>query len=484
MTGRIPFGLLTLLTALACVPIQAQDPMGPASGYGAQPGGYQSSLVGPGQYSAPPGSYQMAPLPGVAGPPPRTIYEELPDDLGFTDRDTPLGRILTETFRHSWFRAEYLLWNISGPGNGVLGAQTADGVTANPTGLVPNTTGGSANIPISSGVSFNQTVNGVTGTSQSPGLSDFQISNLNGFRGTYGLPFSFGEMELSAFVLGSNSQNFTPAAVNIPGSLIQTQITAIPAVTPGSTLSADGTNDAVNGRSATFISQAILVDGQRTPFAQGNFINYDINYQAKLTTSVWGSEANFVMNGVDPNSPFQLRPSFGFRYFNFQDRLLQGGQYNQPNPSDPTVNIVVARQINSAANNNLLGPQISARAEFTYSRLLIGFEPKLMFAVNTWQSSLNTSNVLSSVDPAQNLTQHGTTFSPLVDLKGYSNIAVSKNLSAYLAYNFIWTGSVNRSANDIVYNKNSTTGNSDFFLQKNYSATYLQGLSLGFEYRY
>ena len=34
MTGRIPFGLLTLLTALVCLPIQAQDLMGPPSGNG------------------------------------------------------------------------------------------------------------------------------------------------------------------------------------------------------------------------------------------------------------------------------------------------------------------------------------------------------------------------------------------------------------------------------------------------------------------
>lgn len=484
MTGRIPFGLLTLLTVLVCGPIQAQPPMGPPPGNGVQPAGFHGQDSA-GQYQGPPPGYQLQPVPGATGVPPRTIYEELPDDLGFIDNDTPLARILTDTFRHSYFRAEYLLWDISGPGNGILGAQTLDGVvSASLSSQLINTTGAPTNLPINLGTLFTQTVNGVSGISQSPGLSDFQPNNISGFRGTYGLPTNFGDFEVSAFVLGQSVQNFTPAAINIPGSLIQPEITPIAAITPGSRLSADGTNDATNGQAATFISQAILVDGQRTPFAQGNFLNYDISYQAKLSTSVWGSEANFLLKSADPNSPFQLRPSLGFRYFNFQDRLLQSGQYNQPSPADPTVNLVVARQINSAANNNLLGPQISTRAEFTFARILIGVEPKLMLAINNWTSNLGTSNVLSSTDPAQNLTQHGTTFSPLVDLRGYSNVAISKYLSAYVAYNFIWTGSLNRSANDIVYNKSSVTGNSDFSLQKNYSNTTLQGLSVGFEFRY
>ena len=139
-----------------------------------------------------------------------------------------------------------------------------------------------------------------------------------------------------------------------------------------------------------------------TPFKSTAFINYDVSYQARLTTAAWGTEANYVMDSPDPNSVFQFRPLFGFKYFNFRDRLDQGGQYSQTDPAtDPTISTVVSRTINSSATNNLFGPQIGARAEFAYSRFLIGVEPKLMMGLNSWQSNLDTSNVLSSTDPAQ-----------------------------------------------------------------------------------
>ena len=135
MTGRIPFGLLSLLTVLVCAPIQAQDQMGPPPGYGvqppafgvpplsygAQPAGFHSSDGGPGQYHPLPLTYQRD--QGTSRPWNRssqTTYEQLPDDLGFGDEDTQLGKLLTQTFSHAWFRSEYLQWSISKPGSGIL----------------------------------------------------------------------------------------------------------------------------------------------------------------------------------------------------------------------------------------------------------------------------------------------------------------------------------------------------------------------------
>ena len=247
-----------------------------------------------------------------------------------------------------------------------------------------------------------------------------------------------------------------------------------------------GTNGlpATNGQIASFVSQALLTNGVQTPFASTAFLNYDVSYQARITTSVWGTEANYVMDGVNPNSPFQVRPTFGFRYFNYRDRLDQGGAYNQPSVADPTVSTVVSRQINSSATNNLFGPQMGIRAEFVYSRFLVGVEPKLMLGFNSYQQDLVTSNILSSTDPGQSLVQRQTTFSPMVDLKGYTNIILSKNVSAYVAYNFLYAGNVTRSYNDIVYNKNAITNQSDFSMEKTLSNVVLQGISLGFDIRY
>ena len=494
MTGRIPFGLMILMTALVCLPIQAQGPSGqPPNYYGATPGGLQGFPGDPGQFASGPMGYQRGPAPGMPGAPPRTIYEELPDDLGFAAEDTPLGQMLTNTFRHSWFRAEYLLWNISGPGNVVLTEQTSNGVvTQNAiTGGFSDgtTTGGAYPYGLNSGTTFPRQVNTlasgtlttVSGNSQVPSLTDFAISNLNGFRGTYGLPTAAGTIELSGFVLGASSSGYD-AGITIPGSAIQQQIIANPAQAVGSALGTNGL-PATNGQSATFLSQAMLVDGTLAAGSTtgGTFIDYDISYHAKLTTSAWGTEGNFVLNSPDPNSMFQLAPTFGFRYLSFQDKLLQNGLYTDSSTATPTI---VNRQINSNAHNNVLGPQIGLRAEFVQPMFLIGFEPKIMAGFNSWQSGLDTTNILSASDPGQSLLQRGSTFSPLVDLKAYTNITIAKYLSAYVSYNFIYTSNLNRSYNDIVYNRNSTTGQSDFSLQKVYSSATLQGLSFGFEFRY
>lgn len=475
MTGRIRFGLLTLLTALAGLPVQAQSPPGNS----VQPAGFRHFHENAGQYNPYPGDYQRGPAPAMAGVPPQTTYRELPDDLGFTDDDTLLGKMLIETFRHGWFRAEYLIYNISGPGEALLSEQTANGYVVNNT-----LTGTTPNVGISPGFTFARTVvdttgNNISGSSQAPSLEDFAISNLNGFRGTYGLPLPIGTIELSGYLLGASTSQMDEG-ITIPGSKIQPQIIANPAATVGGTVGSDG-NPATNGQTATFMSQAILIDGQRAnaTTSSGNFLDYDVSYHAKLTTSVWGTEGNWVGETQDPNGYFQLVPTMGFRYLNFQDKLLQNGQY-----SDSTTSTVVTRQINSNANNNLLGPQIGLRAELRNQWFLIGFEPKVMAGINTWQSAVDTANVVSASDPGQSLIQRGTTFSPLVDLKGYTNVALSKNFSAYVSYNFIWTGSLNRSYADVVYNKSSITNQSDFSLQKVYSSATIQGMSFGFEYRY
>ena len=473
MTGRIPFGLLTLLTALVCVPVQAQGPMGAPPGYGVQPAGFQSMHDTGGQYRPlPPAAYQMGQM-GPGGMPPRMTYEELPDDLGFGGHDTPLGNWFTETFRHAWFRGEYLLWDISGPNGNMLSEPTSADV--------PNNLTGADRFPSAvENVDYdlNSSVNGVTGTTQIPGLGAFSNRDMNGFRGTFGLPTPVGTMEFSGWLLGGHNQTRTEG-IGIPGSLIQTQVIGNPAVTPGSTVGSDG-NPATNDQTARFITQIARINGSYTNLA---LINYDVSYQSQLNTSAWGTEGNFVLDSLDPNSMFQLRPTFGFRYLNLRDRLLQNGQYNEPSASDATVNTVVTRQINSAAMNNIYGPQVGLRAEFGNSQFLLGFEPKLMMGLNTWQSNLDTFSVFSSTDTAQSLLLRNTTFTPLVDLKGYSNVAISKNLSFFIAYNFIWVGSTNRSYNNFIYNQN-TAGNSDFRLTKTYQATTLQGVSLGFDFRY
>ena len=490
MTGRIPFGLLTMLTALVCLPIQAQDLMGPPSGNGVEPAGFHAfqEADSPGQYHGIPLGYQRKPA-GPPGPKPPTIYEELPDDQGFAYDDSPLGRILTDTFRHAWFRSEYLLWNMSAPGHVLLGAQPLNGNVTAVNAFNPLSNYGSPGPqPLVNGIEFARTVNTVQGVATTPGLDNMSINNLNGFRGTFGMPIPTGSVEISSFVLQSASDRYNGGNVNAnvyegnisPGvgtGYIQKEITAVPAVL--------GTFPLVgnNAQEAQFITQPLLVNGvPQALTATSPGLDYDVSYKAVLTNFAWGAEANYITDSPDPNSLFQFRPVFGARYFNFRDSLNQWGQYNFSSGT-PAVNSVIARSINSTGTNNLFGPQLGLRAEAMHSRFLIGVEPKIMLGMNTWETTLQTSNILSPNDPAQSLVQKGTTFTPLFDAKFYSNVAITKNFSAYIAYNYIWAGQVNRSYNDIHYNI-LNANQSNFGLVRNYSGATLQGLSFGCEFRY
>ena len=489
MTGRIPFGLLTMLTALVCLPVQAQDLMGPPSGNGVEPAGFHAfqEADSPGQYHGIPLGYQRKPA-GPPGPKPPTIYEELPDDQGFAYDDSPLGRILTDTFRHAWFRSEYLLWNMSAPGHVLLGAQPPNGVIVDQTHNFNHFSlyGAPNRQTLTSGVLFTRSVNGFDGVATAPGLDSLSFNNLNGFRGTFGMPVPTGTVEISSFILQSSSDTFNGGNVNAnvyegnvsPGvgtGFIQQFIKNQPATIGSFPLVGS------NGQQAQFISQPVLVAGDPQASA---FIDYDVSYKAVLTNSAWGAEANYVTDSPDPNSLFQFRPVFGARYFNFRDRLDQFGQYYyDPNHTLGYKAPVYSRSINSSATNNLFGPQLGLRAEAMHSRFLFGVEPKIMLGMNTWQSTLDTSNILSPTDPAQSLVQKGTTFTPLFDAKFYSNVAITKNFSAYIAYNYIWAGQVNRSYNDIHYNI-LNANQSNFGLLRNYSGATLQGLSFGCEFRY
>ena len=165
----------------------------------------------------------MGPLPAGPG---RTIYEELPDDTGWLYEDTPLERALKDAFRHAYFRVDYLNWNLSAPGNNLIGASGTDiigfdeissgGLTNDPatnTFAYPN---GAADPYVFQAyrdplTAFQVSNPGTNNTSLiavvQPSMKDVQINGNNGIRGTFGLPvMNIGTLEASFFAM-QNSNN-------------------------------------------------------------------------------------------------------------------------------------------------------------------------------------------------------------------------------------------------------------------------------------
>ena len=433
MFGRMSFGSLFVLALLAPAVCWAQAGYGSGSANG--PAGPMMSPYA-GQYVP---QYDGSTTPNGGNN--RTIYEELPDDRGWLFEDSPLSKSLENSFRHAFFRTEYLLWSLGDPGKVVLGAPLD-------TGLDPRDP---VNVPVN-----DRTTGAPIGLGVVPTLDTFQLSGVNGFRGTFGVPVGPGAFEASAFVFQTNT---------IPLNLTD----VIGAVDPADPFSLP-----------TFVAQPVLVEG----FPSAASLVYDVSYEASLKTSVWGTEANYVF--APPNAGagdfITLSPVVGFRYFNYRENLNQTGVYEF---TDDQINFrQVTSKIDASTINNFYGPQIGLRTEMTISRLTIGAEPKVMLGLNSYKANLFTQNILSDTEPVLNIHDKETKFGPLADLKVYSRFALTQNLQVFASYNLLWAGMLTRPYDNIVYNTSVISGAGAF--QQNVQTTdaLLQGLSVGAEFRY
>lgn len=517
----LPF--TALLLASAWLPAIGQAQSYPSSADdGVFQAGWKSGYTGNPAYG-PPAYGPPGPIPAGPG---QTRYVELPDDKGFGYEGSPLERTLVETFRHAYFRADYLLWSISDPGAVWLGARNGAGGFAAPQ---PNGLAGTdPTQPFSTTVPngpFNQPA-----FTAVPTLSSVSTNNNNGIRGIFAVPFKGATFEASVFglannratipfpekiyldtngLVAANSVNTNPL-VQVPGPTVDMRALPV-SVIPGNP-------DAYGSNRVDVAATPVLVNGQ--PSAAGTFLFWDpwvqvlpgaatptlvpnapAAFTATLNSQVWGTEGNWVIDPVDPGAAIRLSPTIGFRYLTFNEDLRQSGTWNfvtlDPNLGTPTI-FNLTRQINASAINNLYGPQIGFRSEFGSKWVTFGAAPKVMLGFNTYKAALQTSGITATsgvdannnaiaIPDSQSLLHRETTFGIVGDLQVYSSLNLSQNFSLRVGYDLLWAGLVTRPANDIVYNirQNPLGGQSSgFSIKPEYPGLLLQGLSIGGELRY
>jgi hypothetical protein len=436
MSGRCTLGWMTLLTLLVPSLSHAQE---------AAPPGYFQSVVPHAVGGGHPG-YGVPPT--GPGPGPGNYYEEIPGDTGWLYDESPLERFLVNAFRHSYFRAEYLLFNMRDPGNVTL---------AEPSAL---------NGPDSGQLDPNQpqfVVDPNTGNILSgllPTLNAIQLNQNNGVRGTFGFELRDGALEASVFALQASSAAF------------------------------DGT-PFINGTSPFFdptsglsffehvVYQPVLQEGAATGFP----LIYDISYRAQLKTNVWGSELNWLWNDPNPNDNFDIRPLFGIRYFNYKESLRQRGDYTYIDQLAGSTEIL-QRRIDAVTDNYMYGPQFGFRAEVTSKWFDIGATPRVMLGLNSYKATLNTSQVLSPTEPNVYHKSAKTSFGPIADLQAYTRLKLHENFSILVSYNLMWAGLISRPSDNIIYNTSITPQGSLFQQNVRMTDTFLQGISVGGELRF
>lgn len=466
MPVRYSFTTFCLLSVAFGVTAQAQEGHFPQADSVYGPGGYAQPSFGPGPQGAgqygqgmmppqgPHGGYQhgygpqgfSAPYPPAYGTPgngflegnmPNTTYQQYPDDGGWLYADSPLEKGLKNTFRHGFFRLEYLLWDVEDPGNTVVGTDLSD-YRSNPGQTVLVTD------PVSGGIIGNGIVQN---------LDLIALKDNNGIRGTWGLPIFGGTLETSVFSLQTNSSRIN-GEVQYPSST-----GAIDGLFPAIPFNVDGTN---------------------------LLLTFDRSYEATLRTSVWGTEANYVLDAVDPNAFFQVRPLIGFRYLNFRETFSQTGVSTSggQDPSDPAATTYTTT-IDSSVNNNYYGPQIGLRAELVGRRFSLAAEPKALIGLNSYKASLSNENVLEGESLASRSVTE-TTFGPILDMQVSGKVHLNDHFSIFVSWEGMWTGFASRPYLNVNYNGTNQTNppSSNLQLEPRFTDVFLQGMTVGGEFRY
>jgi Putative beta barrel porin-7 (BBP7) len=484
-------------------------------------------------YFVQPGAVTLGPA-GRGYQPPREIFEELPDDFGWGYANTPFEQLLKNAFRHGCIRVEYMNAQISTPGDRYIGSATnlfsAEGRNLSSLSTASTTLGPQRTVVQDF---YNDKLYGFqsgrsplllaprrnpisSATPQDVGVMAFndfiELTSLNGVRGTYEMPLAQGSLEISAFTLepSTSSYRFVPgqevnvfsransadSVIIIPQQVVDTvDVLYTPVLFNGTVprVPQPETDTDPGGDLTEVVTTTDTAEYRPTaPFVRA-YLTYDVDYQAAYRTSVFGSEANFVLNEPNPNTPFSIRPMLGFRYFNFRESFLQAGHYNSRTGTGVTT--VARREIYSEADNYVYGPQIGLRAEAKVGQFDFGVEPKAMVGLNQFKTQLNAININSPTDPAQRLVNRELTLSSVLDMKAYTRWHLNQLLSVYLAYNATFAPQVTRPGENIVYNITPvtlpTTGpNADFSgrtaqsafqLKNDFTQILIQSVSVGAE---
>jgi hypothetical protein len=343
---------------------------------------------------------------------PNVVQELLPPDRGlWWDVDHRLNAAIQSTAHNMWFRLEWLSTNVDAPGHTLLGASLAS--VANPREpfdvLLPN---------------------GNTATAVVLDTSSVDFDNINGIRGTWGIPLSFGHVETSAW----GTENST--------SRINTDL--IPATNPLQDVDVIGTSLFTNGEPGSTV------------------ILYDSSFQAKYSTEIFSAETNLYYNYQAPRLGLRMLPLVGFRFVDYDESLLQLGAYDNSSGlnaggilADPIVH-----RIESVVDNDLYGLQAGFRTEFVHQHFTLGIEPRAAVAYNHYEARVSTNNLRTSpyapvvIDGLTESKETQNLVAPYLDFAMYAKVHLSQSLHVRVGWSYTMYTNMSRADDNIYYNDN------------------------------
>jgi len=385
--------------------------------------------------------------PAQPGPAPaeQTPYRLVPEDGWIYDSDAQIDLVIRETISGTYMRLEYLGWDIQEPGNNLLGANIAGVDNPRDPFLV-------------------QTATGSIGVAESLSTSGVDFQELNGIRGTIGIPFRYVGLEGSFWGLAEGYHRIEDRPFLRNNSSVSPRFIAV------------GLNS--NGQVG---SQVLL---------------FDKSFEADYRASAWGSDVNLYYNAQNPREGLGLRPLAGFRFLNYDESLSMRGVFDNSSGMYTDFGIITnpyESKIRSEVNNNVYSAQVGFKADFKHQFFTLAFEPKLAFGANDYSTRVTTDNLRSFddptldpgpndlVDPPTNSVTGRTVFSPTIDLGFSAQVNLTNWFHVHAGYNFIWTGNLARADRAINYNDNGPTNPPAVTARQRTDSILIQGFSIGGE---
>lgn len=433
MAGRLILSALLAGSILASGNLYAQ-------GYGPPPAAnYPSFAENPAFY------YGQGPAPNLP------YYG--PDGIVTTGRvysneelyePSPFEAVLTRVVKHSWYRLEYMLWDLEDPGSVLLGAPLAD---------IPDPTQPFAVVEPG-------TLNPL-GVARVLTTEDISLTDVNGMRATIGVPLSFGALEVRGFAMEQGGDKLN--APELP-SLFFVDIFQ------------DGFF--FNTEQANFVATSTFTDG-----APGdNLFLYDTAFDASFRSDLWGTEALFVIDtGHFHDKGVRISPMVGASFLRIQEDLTQVGVFTDL-LNGGTENLVSL--INSDTVNNIYGATFGIRAELVHKWFTVGAEPKITVGLDTLQARVNTERLRSNADPRVTTMEKDTIFSPVGELGLFARANINENFSIHFAYTWLWAFRISRPQENIFYNDNGLLNPPAVVLDREIDDYIANGWSVGGEIRF
>jgi hypothetical protein len=371
------------------------------------------------------------PAPGAACGPgclphgacPETIYELLPEDR-FSHGDTAHLAAFGQAMKHTYFRLEYLHWNIEDPGPQIVGAPRLSGGERDRFPAVDPLTGN------------------IVGVATVPDLDLVNLDTTNGIRGTFGMPTRIGVWESSVFVLEQRGQQ-----VNVqPFFDFLTLVNVIPATT-------------------------LLVD---QGLSDTTMILYDQGYNASMRAETFGVESNFILPPLTPNQPLQIHPVIGFQYLSVREKLDIFGNDNTSG---------LSHRIRADNWNNVFAPQVGFRAEFLHEWFTLGVSPKFLGGLNRHTDRVFTEQIFTATEGRIVSREQSTEFSPGLDLEVDARVHITKSISLFVSYHLYYLTGIARPYDSIYYNTIGGT-QTDIRLREKQESLVVDGLTVGAEVRF